>query len=259
MDKLILDKDYIDEHYWKQEKSIHQIAEELGTYPNKVRRAILQHYSKLRDKSKAQSLALSQGRHKHPTRGTNRSQETKDKISLSVASKWKGISEDERQRRVNLAKERWASMPDDGRAEMSKKAIDAFRKAAKEGSRLEKFLLDELRRAGYSVMFHTEAIAESEKMHVDLIVPELQAAIEVDGPSHFFPIWGEESLRQHIQWDNEKNGLLINAGYTVIRIKVYVNTVSRRVELEVLDKLLFHLKKLKDEGLTKQYIEIEVK
>lgn len=254
---IMIDKSYIDEHYWKQEKSIHVIADTLGTYPNKVRRAILACYPKLRDKGEAQVAALKSGTSKHPTKGRTRSEAEKNNISSSIAKKWEGISDEERGRRVKAAQKRWKKIPKEKRKMMSLLAAEGVRKAAKEGSSLEKFLLDELTIRGYNILFHSEALEGTTKMHVDLLVPESKTAIEIDGPSHFLPIWGDESLANHQKWDKEKNAILLKNGFNVIRVKLYVNTISRHNRNEVLSQLESHLTGLTTKS--SQLIEIEVR
>lgn len=252
-----ISRQYLDQHYWKGEESIHVIAEALGTYPNKVRRAILAEYGKMRTKSEAQKLALKNGVSVHPTEGRHRREDEKTNISKSVAENWDSISEAERNRRSKAAKKRWEKIPKTKRQLMSTRAAAGVRRAAKEGSSLEKFLLDKLKELGYNTLFHQEAIEGTDKMHVDLLIPSSKTAIEVDGPSHFLPIWGEESLANHQKWDKEKNAILLKNGFNVIRIKLYVNTISQHNKRQVLEQLNEHLKALTDK--TSKLVEIEVK
>ena len=56
-------------------------------------------------------------------------------------------------------------------------------------------------------------------MQIDLYLPTIVTAIEVDGPSHFLPVWGEESLKKNIKYDNKKSGLIIGKGLNLVRIK----------------------------------------
>lgn len=82
---MIRNKIYYEVEYNEKLRSVRDIAEEHGTYPNKIRREILSHGYHLRDKSAAQKAALQSGRHKHPTKGRARPLEVKLKISNSVA------------------------------------------------------------------------------------------------------------------------------------------------------------------------------
>ena len=56
-------------------------------------------------------------------------------------------------------------------------------------------------------------------MQIDLFLPTLNIAIEVDGPSHFKPVWGQENLKRNKGYDNKKTGLILGKGLVLIRIK----------------------------------------
>ena len=83
-----LNREYFVREYILNKRSFASIAEEFGTYPNKIRRAAISVGIEPRSKSEAQSCALSSGRHKHPTKGRKHSQKTREKISNSVYDNW---------------------------------------------------------------------------------------------------------------------------------------------------------------------------
>ena len=70
-------KEYIIEQYVNEKKSTYEIAQDLKTYPNKIRRALNTLGVDLRDKSSAQTVAIESGRHEHPTRGKKRTEAEK--------------------------------------------------------------------------------------------------------------------------------------------------------------------------------------
>jgi hypothetical protein len=78
-------KEYYKVEFVQKERSMHDIAEEHGTYVNKIRRELLSFGYQPRGKSEAQKIALKTGRHKHPTKGRERPPEVRSKISASVA------------------------------------------------------------------------------------------------------------------------------------------------------------------------------
>ncbi len=208
-------------------QSPYEIATELKTYPNKIRRLLLAAKVDIRDKSESQSLALKRGVRKHPTAGKQRDAATKLKISEKMTKSWQSTSPEERERRADQAKKQWDKMTIDEKENLRALAAKAIRVAAKDGSKLEKILLKSLNDSGFGVQFHREGLIPNEKLQLDLFIPKQNIAIEVDGPSHFFPIWGEESLKQHLRADAEKNGLLISKGFHVIRIQCRSKTVSQ--------------------------------
>ncbi len=67
--------------YNDENQSTYEIAKQLDTYPNKIRRTLIKHGYELKDKSSAQKTALASGRSSHPTKGKTRSQQEKIKIS----------------------------------------------------------------------------------------------------------------------------------------------------------------------------------
>ena len=250
-------KQIIEKLYIQQKKSFQQIAKEYSTYANKIRRDAKKFNIQIRDKSEAQKNALENGNHKHPTKGTQRSEETKNKIGLSVLHKWENLDKKELDRRKKEAKKRWDSLTEDQRQNFTKLANDAVRLSSKTGSKLEKYLFNELLNKGYKVDFHKEQMLLNTKLQIDLFLPNLNVAIEVDGPSHFLPVWGEDALQRNIKYDNKKSGLILGKGLVLIRIK-QIGDFSPSRGLLILQKLLSHLDniKLKFPGIKDRLIEI---
>tara|TARA_R100000306_G_C4366167_1_gene137743 strand:- start:165 stop:965 length:801 start_codon:yes stop_codon:yes gene_type:complete len=199
--------------------SVRAIAELCDTYPNKVRRDAKKLGCETPDKSKAQKAALASGRHKHPTKGTKRGVDTKVKISEKMADVWENLDESEKKRRSKLAAKQWKAKSPDELREFREKAGTKIREAAINGSKLERFLMHEMIRAGYEVEFHKEHLIQNERLQMDLYLPKLKVAIEVDGPSHFRPIWGEEALAKSMIADANKNGLVLSMGLCLIRVR----------------------------------------
>jgi very-short-patch-repair endonuclease len=245
---------------YDKDASTYVIAEKYNTYPNKIRRLLIKYGRKLNDRSTAQKKALETGRIEHPTKGKKRSDSTKEKISESVYKKWQTMSDQDKQSRIDKAKEQWNNMSELERESLRKSAAEAVRKASKEGSKMENFLLDKLTMAGYDVIFHKTGLIPSENLEIDLFLPALNVAIEIDGPSHFLPIWGEENLQKHISADAHKSGLLLSSGFVIVRIKHLTKNLSEKHKRNVLEKLLIILQNISNKFPTKhkRYIELEV-
>lgn len=205
--------------YVLEQKSFADIAEMFGTYANRIRRDAKNLDISIRNKSEAQKNALKTGKHKHPTKGSTRSQQTKEKIGESVMKSWEELSESELLSRQQKARDNWDKLSNDTKISMQKAATDAVRVASKVGSKLEKFLLNQLLKDGHVVDFHKEQTLVNTKLQIDLFLPKLDIAIEVDGPSHFEPVWGEDSLAKNKTYDKKKEGLIIGRGWNLIRIK----------------------------------------
>jgi very-short-patch-repair endonuclease len=253
-------KAFIIKEYYDNKRSADEISKDLGTYPNKVRRALKSYGGQIRSKSEAQKLALESGRHPHPTKGKTHSEETKVKISDKVYDYWKGMDDDERDRRSQLSKDQWESMSVAERSFLQDSAAKAVRKSAKEGSKMEKFLSEYLTKEGFPVIFHKKGFSTNAQIEVDLLLPESMIAIEIDGPAHFFPIWGQESLNRHIKADAEKSALLLQEGLCIIRVKQLTKELSKKNMRDAAGTILKLVQSIvaKFPAKTNRYIEIDI-
>ena len=239
--------------YINEQKSFAQIAKTLDTYSNKIRRDAIKYNIKIRDKSEAQKNALNKGTIQHPTKGKKRPSNVKDKIGLSVLESWKNLDKESIQSRKHKAKINWQNKTEDEKEYILKQANLAVRQAGKTGSKLEKFLLEKLLSQGYAVEFHKEQSILNTKLQIDLFLPKINVAIEVDGPSHFEPVWGQEALKRNQDYDSKKNGLLIGKGIALIRIKQTKDFSKSRASV-VFGKLMEAIADVENQG--KNYIEI---
>jgi hypothetical protein len=237
----------INDLYIKQGKSFADIAQLYETYANKIRRDAKLLNIQIRDKSEAQKNALKTGSHKHPTKGTQRSNETKEKIGKAIVDIWDNMDETTIEERKQKCRDRWDQLSEDEKKLMQKMATDAVRTASKLGSKLEKFLLDGLLKHGYKVDFHKEQSLVTTKLQIDLFLPTINTAIEVDGPSHFSPVWGDDALQKNISYDNKKQGLILGKGLALIRIK-QTKDFSKTRSQKILLELIAHL-----ENINKQF------
>lgn len=231
-------KEYIDG------KSIREIADIYQTYPNKVARLIKKSGIELRSKEDAGRLAFDRGKITPPMLGKKRTQAEKENISNKRSKKWKEMSEQELDAFKQNAKERWESQTDEERIDRQKKAGQALRRASTEGSKAEKFLYKGLTKSGYDVIIHKVGLIPGEKFEIDLYLPSLMVAIEIDGPQHFLPIYGEENLRRNIKYDAVKSGALLSKGLCVIRVKYLLKHTSQKTNANLLRLVEAELKKI---------------
>ena len=225
--------------------STYELAEKFNTYPNKIRRILRKNGIPLRTKSAAQKNALRKGRASHPTKGKNHSEATKRKISDSQGKVWDEMSDEERQKRSDNGREAWNKKSEDEKNRLIRKAQDAIRESSKIGSKMERFLLRRLTEEGFRVDFHKDHWLRNNQLQVDLFIPELRTAIEVDGPSHFKPVWGVDNLIKNQKADRQKTGLILESGLVMVRIK-QEKKLSQRYQREVEGRLFELLKKIQD-------------
>jgi very-short-patch-repair endonuclease len=227
---------------YKAGASINQIARDHDSYVNKVKRLLKKHIE-IRGHSEAQALLLQQGKIDHPTEGRERTQQEKLDISASQHKSWSEYSDEKRKNIADTSRELWYNQSEDKRDEILAAAAAGSRLAAKEGSRVEKFLLKELKKL-YQVRFHTKVL--STNLEVDLFLPELNAAIEVNGPSHYLPIWSDEALAKQQKYDHEKYSILLTKGLRIIKVKYLVSKFTLFVQEQLKKEILELLPRIKD-------------
>lgn len=235
-------KEYLYQKYIIENMSFQNIAKDLGLYANKLRRDAIKFDIPIRNKSQAQSNAIKTGSHKHPTKGKTRDSATKLKIGISVMQNWESMDEETLKDRKDKARQNWLKLSDDKKENMLDKANKAVRETSKTGSKLEKFLLNELINAGFKVDFHKEQVLSNTKLQIDLFLPTINLGIEVDGPSHFENIWGDESLKRNKTYDQKKEGLITGKGLSLIRVRQDGDFSLSRAKV-LLDRLLPLLKR----------------
>lgn len=211
---------YYIKRYINEKASWKEIADDLATYANKVRRDALFLGLESRDKSEAQKVSISEGRHEHPTRGKAQSDSTKRKISESQGKVWDELSPKDREYRSKIGIEAWKEKTGCQKTDFFKKSGQAIQKAARNGSKAEHYLEESLTERGYRVETHKEQVLKNEKFHIDLYIPDLRIAIEVDGPMHFKPVFGKDKLQRRQAADLSKNGLILSAGMLLIRVQL---------------------------------------
>lgn len=233
------------ELYISGEWSTYKLAEKFNTYPNKIRRILNKGGVSLRTKSEAQKNAIKSGRSDHPTEGKKRSDKTKLKISESQGQVWDSLNKKERDHRSKIGKISWNRKSESEKADIIKKAQDGVREASKNGSKLELFLLNELTKRNFRVEFHKEHWLRNRRLQVDLFIPDQRTAIEIDGPSHFRPVWGQENLEKNQKSDRQKTGLILGDGLVLIRVK-QKKRLSQRYMRDILNRLLEKLQQIQE-------------
>lgn len=245
---------------YDENNSIREIASALNTYPNKIARILKKAGKELRSKREAGKIAVDQGKIKPPMLGKKRSEEEKSNIAAKRSKKWKEMSEEDLEAFRKNAKDRWESQTEQEKDYRQQKAGEALKKASVEGSKAEKYLYRELTKAGYDVIMHKTGLIPGEKYEIDLYIPSMMVAIEIDGPQHFFPIYGEKNLNRNIKYDSIKNGALISRGICVLRIKYLHKHNSRTINKKLFSLILGELNKIKNKfpDLQNRLIELEM-
>lgn len=222
--------------YVNDKNSFRDIAVKYDTYANKLRRDAIKYNIVIRSKSEAQKNVLSTGKVQHPTKGKKRSESVRDKIGNGVMKSWEKLDKQELDHRKLTAKQNWEKLDDEEKQYRLKQANLAVRESSKTGSKLEKHLLNSLLSDGFKVDFHKEQHLLNTKLQIDLFLPGDNIAIEVDGPSHFEPVWGDAALVKNKKYDDKKTGIILGKGLTLIRVvqtKDYSKSRSQQLYTEL--------------------------
>lgn len=244
-----LTKEILEIEYKDNQRSTTDIANEYGTNPKRISRLLKKFEIKTRSRSEAQKLVV---KDIHPTRGKQRSDEEKQAISKGGAKSW---TKDRKEQASKLGKELWDKKSPEEIKRMREKATQALLQTSKEGSKLEKDVIEILSKHDIPVVHHQMPIKD-QSLEVDLWLTSKDVVIEIDGIRHVRPIHGEEDLKRRMEADKRKNDLLTAAGYGVIRFVVIKKNISQNdlfnIE-EILMKLISKVKKGK--VLTYEYGE----
>ena len=187
--------------------------------------------------------------------GQTLSKETCEKISSGIHENWVK-NPNGRQLAREKTKERWNNLSKSERDDLLRRAGDGIRKASKEGSKLEHLLAAALQEHGFVNIQHKTGVLPNQDLEFDLYIREIATIIEVDGPTHYNPIWGADRLAKQQRSDAEKAGMAINYKFNFIRLKQTRNLTKFYVK-ELTDKLIEAVKNIKQNKSKALYLEIE--
>lgn len=240
-------------------KSIRQIADELGTYPNKIARAARKFGLELPTQSEGQKRSIKTGRSQPVMLGKKHDPQTLEKISVSRHKKWDEQKESpEYDELVERYRKGYNSKSAEEKEMMHKKAAQAIYATKKTGSKMERFILEKLREAGYNPEFHAQQVVLQEDLEVDIYLAEINVAIEIDGLTHDSSIYGEEHLERRRRADSKKNGLLMMNGFTVIRVPNKANHVTKYTLNAAWQALKVELDRIEKEQPEASVIHLEI-
>lgn len=234
----------LQKEYSQNKNSFNDIATKYNTYANKLRRDAMRFNIVIRSKSEAQKNVLSTGKVKHPTKGKQRPDSVKNKIGNSVMKSWEQMDQNQLNERKLLAKKNWEKLDDEEKKHRLRQANLAVRESSKTGSKLEKHLLENLLSDGFKVDFHKEQHLLNTKLQIDLFLPQENIAIEVDGPSHFEPVWGDDALLRNKKYDDKKTGIILGKGLVLIRV-VQTKDYSKARSEQLYSELKKHVDEIK--------------
>lgn len=228
--------------------SMRAVASQLGVPLATLSRFMKKNGITSRDKAQAQKNYLND--HEHQMKGRSHTAETKKKISRGLGEFWDNLTEEQTEalkRKIGSAwKRKWAAMSDSERRATMEELSTKAKEAQGNGSRLERFVAEELRTRGFTVEERSTNYTAGKAFEVDIALPKERVAIEIDGPTHFLPIYGEEHLAEQRERDARKDELILSSGYSVLRIRDNNGPLS---QLRI-DKIVEAIKEIQQDGGT---------
>lgn len=207
--------------YYQEGLSMRGVATKIGVPLATLSRYMDRHGMTTRSKASAQKNYLKTNHHQ--MKGRKHTDETKKKISSSLGEFWDHLTDEQREeikRKIGSAwKRKWESMSEQERRLMMEGLASKAKEVQGQGSRLERFVAQELRKRGYTVEERSTNYTAGKSFEVDLALPKECIVIEIDGPTHFLPIYGEEHLLLQQERDARKDELINSTGYSVLRIQ----------------------------------------
>lgn len=152
----------------------------------------------------------------NPRKGVTLSEEERFFIAESQHKAWESLTDEERMQRSKVQSESFAKRKD--KAAFQQKGSKAIRQAAKEGSKLEKFLIEVFKENNIDYIHHYKGIFGGTNLEADFFLPEYNIVLEVDGPSHFTSVFGVNAYAKQAEADQKKNALVLKMGASIIRI-----------------------------------------
>ncbi len=181
--------------------SVRALAKEKGVHANTLRREMIKAGIPIKTRSESLKVAYSTGQIVARS-GFTLTDEHRTQISKANKGKVIGLRNTTNNLIINRAEA------------MRGRGASGNREAAKKGSKFERILVEKFQALGYNVT--PQFVLDSYK--IDLMFIKEKIAIEIDGPSHREPIYGEDKLANTMAKDKAKDEAMINKGYSIIRI-----------------------------------------
>ena len=228
MSKKQLTYEFLYEEYVVKGRSTVSISKELGIFPEQCRRALKKFKIPIRSRSKASKNFYEKGG-QNSRKGYKFSEEEKKQAAINSKEYW--LSEDSERAREKISKaskKYWKTVSKAEKKEIIAKLHQACRKASQEGSKAQLTLATILAEDyDYFVQTGFVQLAGIGDLEVDILLPNEGIAIEVDGITHFEQIYSDNRYERAQEADKRKNKILIDSGWTVLRVQLYCERFSK--------------------------------
>jgi hypothetical protein len=112
-------------------------------------------------------------------------------------------------------------------------------------SKAEDYLSDLIRRDFSSLeIIQNDRSLLSSALEIDIVIPSLKLAIELNGPLHYFPLFGHEKLARIRAADHSKQIEIKSIGYDLLVIDISASGYFKKVKLMLDDYYLSRIRPL---------------
>ena len=217
---------------YQEGESTYEIGQTFNLFSTQIVRILKKNNVPLRDNKESNLKKFERGRIA-TWEGKNLPEEMRLNISKGQIEYWDKASDEDLEKASQRGKEIWEKRTPAEREAVVEAAKAGLEKAKREGSRIEKVVRLQLISLGVKYERHKKSLIPNQNLEIDIYLPEHRAVIEVDGPTHFLPIFGQARLENQIKRDMKKNGLLMGYGYVILRIKMLSGTFTLVDEVNV--------------------------
>lgn len=238
--------------YKNKKMSWEQISQKTGVPESTLRYKARKWGIPSRTKAEAQELFLKN--HDHQRVGMVHSDESKNAISDSNMKFWETQDGSKLKKRISsLKKKEWNKKNEDLKASIIENMNTAAKERQGKGSVLEEKLAEFLNKKNFKVEVRTKDYTPGRKFEVDMVLPDYNLVIEIDGPMHFKKIYNDETLKKRIEQDKAKNDILLSEGIlTVLR----VHKVSKSIHLSTLKRIYAKIESIINDSSAHNTVQI---
>ncbi len=181
--------------------SIRALAAEIGVHHNKLRRAMLKAGIPIMSPGESISSSIKSGRSK-----TRKGAKITEEHKMSIAKANKGVKRKAQTKNNYILKRNQLARSEAARAN---------RTSSKVGSKFERMVFDKLVELGYNVTQQYKV----DDYKIDLFMNDYKLAIEIDGKSHWEPIYGTDRLAVTQSKDKAKDKAMELRGFHILRVR----------------------------------------
>lgn len=208
------------------------IANILRTYKERVRLALTKLGIPRRNTFEKQQLNVKKGKIKPPTKGRHRTEKEKYNIALGTMIGCTNMSDEAKAAKREFCRKRWNNFTQEYKLHIRKLASQGLNKTTRNGSKIEKFLRQNLLKSGNIVEYHVVYDFDDKNYKIDIVLPEFLLAIDIVSP---------QFLNKKPPIDNTY--ILMKNGFNIVRLMMHkhVSNIRMQLTLKYIQELMHNI------------------